>query len=240
MTKSKGELGRNIFVTGEYVQHFTPDEKRNPFWRIYKKKKQDTLDIIHKLNPDVYRKRILDVGGGMGRLSLKLSESAQNMTVLADIGADMLKLAIQQSGADTKLVCVNADAHRLPFRDKSFDLIAALDLLCHLEKPLVALAEFNRILSDRGSLIMDSTNSNPLWAIFYPRYLGRNPMTWFKVMRLQGILPGWENIVRHYSKQTFLGFLRDSGFEVTKVVNYGPRICPKWNLAISRKKANPG
>jgi glycogen synthase len=235
MTGPKGGMERGIFITGEYVRHFTPDDRRNPFWKIYRQKKQDTIDLIRKIALTNSRKRILDVGGGMGRLSLQLSGSELGMIVLADISAAMLALAGRAREPGCQVHSVNADAQRLPFRDGSFEVVAALDLLCHLPEPAVALAEFHRVLTGGGTLILDSTNSNPLWAFFYPKYLGLNPARWLKIIRFGGVLPGWERIVRHYRKDTFVRLVRDAGFTVLGVLKYGPAVCPKWHLAISRK-----
>lgn len=226
--------GKDIFITGEYVQHFKPDDKKNPFYKIYGLKKQDTVNIINKLNG---LKRILDIGGGMGRLSWVLAQSLKNKVILTDISIYMLKLAMKNSGNLKNIEVVNADAHNLPFPDSSFDVIVGLDILCHLEEPEKSLREFYRILTADGTLILDSTNSNPLWALFYPRYMGKNPVNWIKIMKFKGILPGWEKIVRHYPRKKFLSLLNDTGFKVVQILNYGPSICPKWYLAVSRKIA---
>ncbi len=235
MTDLAEPHARKIFVTGEYVKHFTPDDSRNPFRKIYRRKKQDSVEIIQSIGPDNRVKRILDIGGGMGRLALQLAESNPGLIVLTDISIDMLVLAEKSRGAAT-VKSVNADAHRLPFQDRSFEIVAGLDLICHLEKPELALAEFRRVLADGGTLILDSTNSNPLWAFFYPKYVGLNPWVWLKIIRFDGVLPGWEKIVRHYPKKKFMQFVHDAGFRIVKTINYGPRICPKWHLAVSIKE----
>ncbi len=225
-------LSREIFVTGEYIKHFKPEDKRNPFSKIYKQKKEDTINLI---NGSEGSRTILDIGGGMGRLSLDLARSDRNDVVLVDISTDMLKLAIERADNLNKIKLVNSDAHYLPFKDKTFDYVVGLDLLCHLKRPELALADFHRVLKDQGRLIMDSTNSNPLWTIFYPRYLGKNPLTWLKTIKFQGVLPGWEKIVRHYPRDKFFSLLEKMDFEIMKNLNYGPKICPKWHLAVSRK-----
>jgi glycogen(starch) synthase len=231
--KESGTLIRGeLFRSGEYVRHFYPDDKRNPFFRIYAKKKRDTVAI---LNSSKYPKAILDIGGGMGRLSLALARLAQNEVVLTDISVDMLRSAGEQTETPDNLRMVNGDAHLLPFTDHSFDYVIALDLLCHLHRPQKALREFHRVLRVNGRLILDSTNSNPLWALFYPRYLGKNPRTWLKIVRFRGVYPGWEKIVRHYSKKTFFSLLHENGFGVLRSINYGPILCPKWHLAITKK-----
>jgi ubiquinone/menaquinone biosynthesis C-methylase UbiE len=180
-------------------------------------------------------KTILDTGGGMGRLSLDLAKDDKNRVFLLDISIDMLKLAEKYARKLENINIVNTDAHHLPFRDNSFDIVVGLDIFCHLKTPESALLEFHRVLTYQGMLIIDSTNSNPLWSLFYPRYLGKNPLNWFKTIKFKGILPGWESIVRHYSKKNFFSFLQKSGFEIIRNINYGPSICPKWHLAVSKK-----
>ena len=231
-TTKKMRHEKDIFLTGEYVQLFKPDDKRNPFHKIYDRKKRDTLNIINK-SENI--KTILDVGGGMGRLSLALSKSARYKVILTDISIDMLKIAVKHSENLNNIKIFNTDAHQLPFRNDSFDLVVGLDLFCHLGKPTIALREFHRVLTNQGLLILDSTNSNPLWTLFYPRYLGKNPLNWLRTIKFKGILPGWEAIVKHYPKKKFFSFLHKTGFKVIQHINYGPIICPKWHLAVSKK-----
>lgn len=228
----KKRFAKDIFLTGEYVKHFYPDDRRNPFSKIYEQKKQDTINII---NASGNSKKILDVGGGMGRLSLALAKSRQHAVFLADISVEMLKLAVNRTSGLANLQVVNTDAHQLPYQNNYFDLVVGLDLFCHLTKPEKALAEFNRVLKPGGLLIIDSTNSNPLWAFFYPRYFGKNPLNWFGIIKFRGVFPGWESIVRHYPKKTFLSFLQQKGFKLIQTINYGPVICPKWHLAVAKK-----
>lgn len=228
----KKSFERSIFVTGEYIDHFKPEQRQNPFSKIYKKKKQDTIAFILR---EKEKNTVLDIGGGMGRLALPLADSGKKEVILADISIDMLKLAVNRSGDNRKINVVNADAHVLPFNDNSVDILVGLDILCHLNNPKKALYEFYRVLKNAGVMIIDSTNSNPLWALFYPRYLGKNPVNWVRTIRFNGVLPGWENMVHHYSKSIFYSFVVEAGFEITKTMNYGPRLCAKWNLIVAQK-----
>ncbi len=104
-----------------------------------------------------------------------------------DISIRMLKMARERGKDLGNTRFVNADAHDLPFEDGAFDSVVALDLLCHLGNPSRALREFHRVMREGGLLVLDNTNSVPLWALFYPRYLGKNPLTWIRIMRHRGI-----------------------------------------------------
>jgi glycogen(starch) synthase len=229
----KPTFNRDIFTSGRYIQYFNPEDKSNPFLKIYRYKKQDTFDIIDGM---VKPNKILDVGGGMGRLVLSLGKSERREVYLIDISIDMLKLFPGKTLRSSNIPLINSDAHDLPFPDNSFDLVVGLDLFCHLEDPEKALSEFYRVLTRQGMLILDSTNSNPLWTLFYPRYLGKNPLKWIKIMKFKGVCPGWQQIVKHYSKKKFFKFLQDAGFSVKRNINYGPRLCPKWHLAVASKQ----
>ena len=52
-----------------------------------------------------------------------------------------------------KLAPILGDAHALPFRDESFELIISMNVLEHLQYPPVAYAELKRVLQKRGVLI---------------------------------------------------------------------------------------
>jgi len=221
-----------VFRDGSYAECFRPDERRNPFWSIYAQKQRDTLAIV---TADRSVRRILDIGGGMGRVSLPLAQTHQYHVTCADISPAMLALARQRSSERQELHLACLDGHHLPVKESTVDCIVALDLLCHLAEPTQALREFHRALGDSGLLIIDSTNSSPWWALFYPRYMGLNPVKWIGIMLCGGILPKWRRIVKHYRNTEFLHFLSASGFTVSEMRAYGPRVCPKWHLAVCRK-----
>jgi SAM-dependent methyltransferase len=52
-----------------------------------------------------------------------------------------------------KLAPILGDAHALPFRDESFELIVSMNVLEHLQYPPVAYAELRRVLQKQGTLI---------------------------------------------------------------------------------------
>ena len=217
-------MGSDIFRSGEYVRHFRPEDPSNPFRRLYGRKLHDAVEI---LGPPRGR-AILDVGGGMGRLAVPLARAGWRV-VLVDLSEAM----IREAGSPLPAAVV-ADATRLPFRDRSFDAVVALDLLCHLQQPLRGLAEFRRLLSPGGQVLIDSTSRNPLWAFFYPRYGGLSPHKWAVILRTGGLLPGWEGLVHHYREEEFVDMLLSAGLRPQRIIRYGPPMFPKWHLAVAR------
>jgi ubiquinone/menaquinone biosynthesis C-methylase UbiE len=230
---------RTIFQTGEYVSYFQPEERFNPFRHLYAQKRRDVLKLANELLADKPDGRILDIGGGMGRIAVPLAQ--QYHVHLCDISEAMLELArkaAQEAAlAPERLQTGVVDASKpLPFEDGSFDLIICLDLLVHLPDPQAAVREIYRVLRPGGAALIDATNSVPLWVLCYPRYVGKRPKRWVQTLRYGGVLPEWAAIVHHMRHKTFLGWLRAAGFGISGERHYGLLpLLPKWFLAIGRK-----
>src|SRR5689334_1528617 len=101
--------------------------------------------------------RILDIGCGTGAMSRKL---AAHGTVTS---ADFSPLALDFSRRRGITQLCAADAMRLPFRERSFDVIVALDILEHLPDDQAALSEFQRVLKPGGRVIATVPAYKSLW-----------------------------------------------------------------------------
>jgi ubiquinone/menaquinone biosynthesis C-methylase UbiE len=215
-----------LFTSGKYVQNFQPASERNPFAADYERKRAAIVDSVTGSD-----QRVLDMGGGPGRMSIPLSK--RHFVTLTDISPQMLELSRPHEGERLRLRV--ADARSLPFADESFDYVLAIDLLPHIPVPEQLVAEARRVLKPGGFLIIDCTNSVPLWTLAYPRYLGRRPTRWFRIWRAGGVLPEWSSRVRHHRRRRLVELLTGAGFEVASVRGFGPRACPKWHLAVAVK-----
>lgn len=174
--------------------------------------------------------RVLDVGGGMGRMAVPLA--ARNRVTLCDLSPDMLRLA--RSGSSSVLEgLVVADARALPFCTGWFDAALCIDVLPHLPDAAPALAELRRVLRPGGLLLVDSTNSVPFWTLAYPRYLGRRPSRWLQIWRAGGVLPEWRTRVWHRRLAEFRRALEEAGFRIRSILRFGPPGCAKWHLAVA-------
>ncbi len=217
-------MDKQLYTSGEYVTHFRPDSEKNSFREIYSEKRDYLLHRIPGENL-----RILDLGGGMGRLAIPLS--SKHRVILADLSMGMLQLAGENG---TGFERVNCDAEELCFKNESFDCVLIIDLLPHVSNAMKMLAEIRRVLKPGGMLFIDSTNSNPLWVLNYPHYVNplRRPVRWLRTFLGKGILPEWQGKIHHLSRRRFERLLDQSGFSVLERASFGPFWCPKWFLAV--------
>jgi len=226
--KSKGMKydHKRFFESGDYTSHFHPEDEDNPFRNLYEEKKRFVVEFAGG-----ERLRILDLGGGFGRHSALLSGSHD--VILADLSPQMLRRAARDNIHLMGRV-MNCDAEALPFKNGQFDLILALDLLCHLPMPQNALAEIRRVLRPKGRFLVDSSNKNPWWMLAYPRYVHpiRRPLRFIRTFIGGGVLPGWQHRVWHYHRKDFYKLIEGSGFRVVDRRDFGPKYSPKWHLAI--------
>ncbi len=215
-----------LFTSGAYVEHFQPDNRSNPFSAVYESKRAWIVDSVSGQG-----QRVLDVGGAMGRMAIPLAR--RHKVTVCDLSHDMLQLA--RSGADTRLDLAVGDIRALPFKDSHFDYALCIDVLPHLPTTEQAMKEIRRVLRPGGTLIIDSTNSVPLWTLAYPRYLGRRPWRWMKIWRSGGVLPDWTSRVRHMRLKEFVRVVTGAGFKVKVRRDFGPRLCPKWHLIVAER-----
>lgn len=83
--------------------------------------------------------KILDIGGGF-----------RDRKMMLETLGEVTTLDIKQGDG----VNVIGNAHNLPFKDQSFDLIALFMVLEHLEDPIKALSEISRVLKPKGILLL--------------------------------------------------------------------------------------
>ncbi len=99
------------------------------------------------------RGRLLDVGGGTGRVAEQLSAHTGGV-VVADASRGMLR---QMRGKDS-LCAVNALAEALPFPDRHFERILIVDAFHHFHDHAQAVRELWRVLRPGGRLVMEEPN----------------------------------------------------------------------------------
>jgi SAM-dependent methyltransferase len=128
---------------------------------------------------------ILDVGCGTGAMSRKLTPWG------SVVSADFSPLALSFSRKrNLDLLCAS-DAMRLPFKENSFDLVVAMDILEHVKDDSAALREIYRVLKPGGRIIATVPAYQSLWSghdvalMHFRRYVAREVGERFAAASLQ-------------------------------------------------------
>ncbi len=113
--------------------------------------------------------QILELGCGGGALLRELAARGFGKLVGLDLARTALVEARQRT---TPAGLVLAEAERLPFRDQSFDVVLAADVIEHVDCVDEHLAEVARVLR-KGGLYLVKTPNRPLAEAYY-RLVGLN------------------------------------------------------------------
>jgi len=116
----------------------------------YEHRTEAYLRIIKEFIRDLSKLTIVDIGCGSGVFSIALAKD--NFVVALDIDRKPLE-------AIKKIVAVvNADAHYLPFKPESFDIVLSLSLMEHLEDPVGHVEDLRNIVKRGRWLILQLPN----------------------------------------------------------------------------------
>ena len=100
-------------------------------------------------------KRIMEVGAGSGRDSVRLAAAGATAVIL-DYSVPSLETARRVAEREgVRAHFVRADALRLPFRDGAFDVVFHQGLLEHFRDPAPLLRENVRVLAPGALLLVD-------------------------------------------------------------------------------------
>ncbi len=156
---------------------------------------------------------VLDVGCGEGVVTERLARRLAP-THVSGVDADDARLGEEwRARESSNLSFQSGSAYDLPFDDGSFDLVCAIEVLEHLERPRDALAEMSRVA---GRALLLSVPNEPGWRISH-LLAGRN-------VRGLGNTPGHIN---HWSRHAFAELVSEFG-RLENVEGVFP-----WTLAVA-------
>jgi ubiquinone/menaquinone biosynthesis C-methylase UbiE len=96
----------------------------------------------------------LDLGTGPGYVAVEIARQRPGLRMVGlDLAAHMVEKARRRAGRaalDSRGLWPQADAHRLPFADDSFDLVVSSFALHHWDDPVQVLEEIARVLRRPG------------------------------------------------------------------------------------------
>jgi ubiquinone/menaquinone biosynthesis C-methylase UbiE len=124
--------------------------------RVYEELEWERL--LKTYLPEDKDAKILDAGGGTGRLSLPLAKLGYRVT-LCDLSPGMLAVArekLQREGLLNRVEIKEADIASLPFTNETFDLVLCFHGAFSTANSLKAAKELARVAKKGGRIIVDA------------------------------------------------------------------------------------
>lgn len=159
---------------------------------------------------------ILDIGCGAGILTNDLVKDNHDVTGV-DLSAPSLKIAEKYD--DTKKVKYQmANAYDLPFKEKTFDIVCAMDVLEHVENPFQLIIEASRVLKHGGLFFFHTFHQNLLSYLFIIKCVD-----WFVPNAPKNM-----HVYNLFIKPKDLKFMcKKAGLSVDKIFGFQPKILSK-------------
>ena len=162
-------------------------------------------------------KDVLEVACGAGQGLGHLAKRARCI-VGGDYTSSLLDLAQQHYAGRVPLV--RFDAHSLPFRDQSFDVVLLFEAIYYLAHPQQFLAECRRVMRVGGTLLICSANSE--WSGFNPSPFSTR---YFSASDLQRLLS-----TNGFEAEVYGAFSPLASTQKQKVVAFVRKFAARWNL----------
>ncbi len=175
--------------------------------------------------------RVLDVAAGTGDLTRAFAREVgpEGLVVLTDINAEMLAAGRDRLLDEGRIVpAVRCDAERLPFPERSFDLVSVGFGLRNMTHKEQALREMRRVLKPGGRLLV--LEFSKVWQPLAPVYdaYSMRVMPWLGE-RIAGDGASYrylaESIRMHPSQPELAGMMEQAGLERVQWFNFAAGIC---------------
>ena len=176
------------------------DRNANRYDRFMRKDHKAYKQMYSLIYPVVRHKQVLELATGTGLIAKNIVNAAAHIEA-TDASAEMIAEA-KRDNQSAKLHFSVQDMFRLPYADRSFDVVIVSNALHIVPEPERALAEIRRVLKDDGILIAptfthaENSFSGKVRAFF---------------MKLAGF-----PLHSKWTSEEYLAFLRQNGWTVRK------------------------
>lgn len=180
-------------------------------WTRYWQERRDSIDEVYSNDDRVLKQledlplsgaRVLEVGAGSGRDSLELAQRGARIYVLDYVRSSFDVIRGIAKDRRLPVICVCADATRMPFRDGTFALVFHQGLLEHFRDPFPLVRENYRVVSVGGHCLIDVPQRWHPYTLVKHVLIAMN--RWFA---------GWET---EFSPAELEALMRRAGFTVVR------------------------
>ncbi|OGD86518.1 hypothetical protein A2164_03335, partial [Candidatus Curtissbacteria bacterium RBG_13_35_7] len=143
---------------------------------------------------------LLDIGCADGTTTSQIQKFYPSLKITA---IDYYQKTIKYAKAtNPKINFLVADAHKLPFKNKSFDTVTTIEVLEHLDNPKRSLLEIHRVLKNKGQLIVAQDSDSLLFRSIW----------WFWTKWKGSVWNG--SHINCYNPKKLIGLIKRTGFKV--------------------------
>lgn len=178
------------------------DRNAGRYDRFMRKDRAAYEKMYGLIRPVVKGKTVLELAAGTGLIAKNIVNAAAHIEA-TDASAEMIAEA-KRNNQSAKLHFSVQDMFRLPYADKSFDVVIVSNALHIVPQPEKALAEIHRVLRDDGVLIA------PTFTHAENSFFG-NSKAFF--LKLEGF-----PLHSRWTSEEYLCFLQQNGWTVRKSV----------------------
>ena len=176
------------------------DRNAGRYDRFMRKDREVYEKMYELIRPVVKDKTVLELATGTGLIARHIIKAAAHIEA-TDASVEMIAEA-KRDNQSAKLHFSVQDMFRLPYADKSFDVVIVSNALHIVPQPEKALAEIRRVLKDDGILIA------PTFTHADNSFLGKGKAFFMK-------LAGFP-LHSKWTSAEYLDFLRENGWTVQK------------------------
>ena len=176
------------------------DKNAGRYDRFMRKDRAAYDELYELIRPIVRHKTVLELATGTGLIAKHIVNAAAHIEA-TDASAEMIAQA-KRDNQSAKLHFSVQDMFRLPYADRSFDVVIVSNALHIVPQPEKALQEIKRVLKDDGVLIA------PTFTHAGNSFSGRAKAFFMK-------LAGFP-LHSKWTSHEYLAFLRENGWTVQK------------------------
>lgn len=177
LEKEKKEIERNETkevikkVFGYYKKEYSPltdDWETLPYDALSSVREKERIRLLERdLNIRLKGKKVLNIGSGIGSFDIEMQRYGADMH---GVEPDSLEYEIAAERIQNKGLKQNikrAVGERLPFPDRTFDLVASFQVMEHVKDPGEVIKEAVRVTKRNGLIYINMPNHNSFWEGHY-------------------------------------------------------------------------